>query len=67
MVTKSLPGQRQHLTGVPGVGSALWFVSGGWGDPIFGLLPFRGDSLETKNPFWELQVNFLGSDPKYTG
>ena len=22
--------------------------------PIFGPLPFRGDSLETKNPLWEL-------------
>ena len=25
-----------------------------WGDPIFGPLPFRGDSLETKNPWLEL-------------
>ena len=57
MGTKSLPGQR-HPGGVPWVHSA--FGAGGprfetqAGNPHFGPLPFRGDSLETKKEAWEL-------------
>ena len=51
MGTKSLPGQR-HLSGMQWVGSALWCRrppgSNSGGTPIFGPLPFQGDSLETK-------------------
>ena len=60
MGTKSLPGQR-HPSGVPRVNSALWCrrspVRNPGGTPIFGPLPFRGDSLETKKGAWELGLN----------
>ena len=62
MGTKSLPGQR-HPSGVPWVNSA--FGAGGprfetqGGTPIFGPLPFRGDSLETKKGAWELGLRVL--------
>ena len=57
MGTKSLPGQRPP-GGVPWVHSAFGAEAPGWkprrGTPIFGPLPFRGDSLETKKGAREL-------------
>ena len=61
MGTKSLPGQR-HPSGVPWVNSALWCgrspVRNPGETPIFGPLPFRGDSLEMKRGARELGLSY---------